>query len=75
MIKDFVVILLYYYTCVVFAKHRNPPSWSIRVSIAAQKFATCITDWKGSDTTWELRMRNPQSNVIILVQINIDYID
>ena len=47
------------------------PSWSIKVSIAAQKFATSIliyqgvhrctkvcnlTDWKGSDTTWELRM-------------------
>ena len=32
-------------------------SWSIKVSIAAQKFATSsITDWKGSDTTWELRM-------------------
>ena len=30
-------------------------SWSIKVSIAAQKFATS-TDWKGSDTTWELRM-------------------
>ena len=29
--------------------------WSIKVSIAAQKFAY-ITDWKGSDTTWELRM-------------------
>ena len=27
-------------------------SWSIKVSIAAQKFATsCISDWKGSDTT------------------------
>ena len=34
------------------------PSWSIKVSVAAQKFATsCITDCKGSDTTWELRMR------------------
>ena len=33
------------------------PSWSIKVSIAAQKFAHCITDCKGSDTTWELRMR------------------
>ena len=32
-------------------------SWSIKVSIAAQKFATsCITDCKGSDITWELRM-------------------
>ena len=31
-------------------------SWSIKVSIAAQKFATSITDCKGSDTTWELRM-------------------
>ena len=29
-------------------------SWSIKVSIAAQKFA--ITDCKGSDTTWELRV-------------------
>ena len=26
------------------------------MSIAAQKFAASITDCKGSDTTWELRM-------------------
>ena len=26
------------------------------MSIAPQKFATSITDCKGSDTTWELRM-------------------
>ena len=31
---------------------RRATSWSIKVSIAAQK----ITDCKGSDTTWELRM-------------------
>ena len=32
-------------------------SWSIKVSIAAQKFATSsIMDCKGSETTWELRM-------------------
>ena len=32
------------------------PSWSIKVTIVAQKFATSITDCKGSDATWELRM-------------------
>ena len=41
----------------IFISSHYTPSWSIKVSIAAQKFApSCITDWKGSDTTWELRM-------------------
>ena len=35
---------------------RVEPSWSIKVSIAAQKFAASITDFQGSDTTWELRV-------------------
>ena len=37
------------------------PSCPIKVSIAAQKFAT--TDCKGSDTTWELRMWSIPSRV------------
>ena len=41
-------------------------SWSIKVSIAAQKFATsCITDCKGSDTTWELRMSIAKNSEVI----------
>ena len=44
---------------------RKTSSWSIKVSIAAQKFATsCITDLQGSDTTWELRMGKPLDNLL-----------
>ena len=46
------------YSCL---QHRHSmvyDHWSIKVFIVAQTFATstCITDCKGSNTTWELRM-------------------
>ena len=43
--------------CPLLHKSLQPPSWSIKVYIAAQKFATS-TDLQGSDTTWELRMHH-----------------
>ena len=46
-------VINYYYNC---DQTSFDPSWSIKVSTAAQKFTTSITDCKGSDTTWELRM-------------------
>ena len=60
--KDYLCLLLYevYIVTVYIYRSLQPPYWCIKVSIAAQKFATsCITDCKGSDTTRELRMDIP----------------
>ena len=47
----------YSYIKKLFSSWGCNPSWSIKVSIAAQSLQPpCITDCKWSDTTWELRM-------------------
>ena len=51
-------------------------SWSIKVSIATQRFATSsTTDCKGSDTTWELRMHLHMLSMHLTMQCNSDLVN